>query len=110
MACRLVRASYPCWVVDYDPADALSRMRVPTLAAFGALDGVVPPAENVPLLRAALARAGAPEPTVVVLPGLNHNLFPARTGSRDEWRTLPPGFGVGVLDTIGRWMTAQTSP
>lgn len=109
-ACRLVRASYLCWVVNHDPADALARMRAPTLSVFGALDGVVPAAENVPLLRAGLARAGAPEPTVVVLPGLNHNLFPARTGSRAEWSTLPPGFGVGVLDTLGSWMTARAAP
>ena len=54
------------------------QVRVPVLAVFGEEDLVVPPGDNVPLLRAALADNA--DMTIVVLPGADHAL--ARP---DEW-------------------------
>ncbi|MEM1041887.1 MAG: alpha/beta hydrolase [Bacteroidota bacterium] len=49
-----------------------SEVDVPVLAVFGENDPIVPPEDNVPLLRAALAGNG--DAIVLVLPGVDHTL------------------------------------
>ncbi len=49
-----------------------SEVSVPVLVVFGESDLIVPPENNVPLLRDALA--DNPDVTIVVLPGVNHAL------------------------------------
>jgi len=62
-------------IFDYDPRPALERIRVPTLALFGADDPLVPIEASVTVYREALQ----PELlTVVVFPGADHRI---QTGS-----------------------------
>jgi pimeloyl-ACP methyl ester carboxylesterase len=74
-------------IFDYDPRQALERIRVPVLALFGEADALVPVEESVAVYREALP----PELlTVAVLPGGNHRL---QTGD-------PPRLVEGYLETL----------
>ena len=66
---------------DYDPADDLRRMDMPFLAFYGAMDRIVPPAPNAPLMRRLLA--GNDDARVVVVPETGHGL-----GQGSAMRTL----------------------
>ena len=67
------------YFLAYDPAPALRSLKVPVLALLGGKDVQITPAQNAPLLRAALA--GNPRAQVVELAGLNHLFQTARTGA-----------------------------
>jgi pimeloyl-ACP methyl ester carboxylesterase len=91
----------------YDPAPALQRLRIPVLALIGSVDVQVPPDQNLPALRAALAddrRA-----TVEELPGLNHLFQPATTGAPGEYAQIETTLAPVALDTITDWVLQTTS-
>jgi pimeloyl-ACP methyl ester carboxylesterase len=98
----------------YDPADVLRRTTVPVLALFGEDDELVPPVENVDLLRDYLAAAGNDDVTVAVFPEVGHSLIRNGTLVGGEW-TWPTGFwrwtrkAPGVADTLVSWTRRQTS-
>lgn len=109
-ACRLLRLHPVCSTVDYDPAGALARIRVPVLALFARLDPMVPPEPNASLIRAGLARAGNDRLTVQVFERANHQFWPAITGARSEYRSLEKRYVPGFLDAIGSWILTGRSP
>lgn len=108
--CRPLRLSPMCFLVDYDPAPYLERLRVPVLALYGGRDIHVPPDENIPRLRSLLERAGNRDHTVVTFPEANHWFWAARTGSRAELAGLEAGFVPGFLESIGDWLTQRFGP
>ncbi|MEP0545373.1 MAG: alpha/beta hydrolase [Rhodothermales bacterium] len=81
------------------------RVRVPVLAVYGEDDPIVPPADNVPRLRAALA--ANPDVTVLVLPGADHSLArPVATVGEGAWpdRFYRPWTRSPLLfDTLVAW-------
>jgi len=89
-----------------DPAPNLRAVKVPVLALIGSLDLQVPPAANVPVLKAALA--GNRDATVVELPGLNHLFQTARTGAMSEYAQIEETFSPVALKTVGDWIAAHT--
>lgn len=95
-------------LVAYDPAPALRALRIPVLAIVGGKDTQVTPAQNLPVLRAALA--GDPRATVIELPGLNHLLQPAVTGAVDEYGKIETTIDPAALKAIGDWVAAETAP
>jgi uncharacterized protein len=83
-------------VFDYDPAPALSRIKVPVLALFGEADKVTPPEESVAAFRAAVQ----PELLQVeVLPEGDHRLH------HDE----PPRLVDGYLDRLSSFVLESTA-
>ncbi len=94
------------YFIDYDPAPALRSVRCPVLAIFGELDKQVPPALNEKPMREALASAGNPQDTVVVMPKANHLFLSASTGSPTEYATLTKEFVPGFLDLINSWLAS----
>ena len=103
------RARWVAGINDFDPVPYWSKARVPVLAFFGELDGLVDPETNVPVLRDAFARSGNRNATIVVLPRANH-LFQETskrrtsiwlTGSRD----LPEYY-----DTMAKWLDRWVGP
>ncbi|MDR7450993.1 MAG: alpha/beta fold hydrolase [Armatimonadota bacterium] len=110
--CRALGASYICYVVDYDPRPALSTLRVPVLALFGALDTQVPPDRNADALRAWLRDAGNDDVTIVTLPRANHWFAEAREGTTREFLAagFAPRFAPGFLDTLSTWILARARP
>ncbi len=88
--------------VTYDPAPALSALRVPVLAVFGGRDLQVPAAQNEPAMRALLA--SNPDATVRTFPELNHLMQPASTGLPTEFATIETTIDPRVLEEFISWL------
>lgn len=95
--------------LSYDPVPALEKIRCPLLALAGEKDKDVVPDQNVPALKAALARGGNPDATVQILPGLNYFFQTATTGLPMEYPVLPEAISSLALNTISDWITKHTS-
>ncbi|NUS91800.1 MAG: alpha/beta fold hydrolase, partial [Nocardia sp.] len=93
---------YMAALVSYDPAPALSALRIPVLAVFGSKDVQVPPAQNEQPMRGLLG--GDPAATVTVLEGLNHLMQPAGTGLPAEYASIETTIDPVALDTITGWL------
>lgn len=96
------------WLLAYDPAPTLRELRVPVLALFGEKDLQVQPAQNRPLVEAALKDA-ARGTEVRVLPGLNHLFQTAGTGHPDEYAQIQETFSPAALQLIGDWVLQRES-
>ncbi len=94
------------YLISYDPAPTLARLRCPVLALGGTLDSQVPVAENTPALKAALAHD--PDATVLELPGLNHAFQTARSGAPMEHYAIEETLSPVALKTVGDWVVAHT--
>jgi fermentation-respiration switch protein FrsA (DUF1100 family) len=90
-----------------DPLPALQALKVPTLVVAGSKDLQVLPERNLPLIRQALARNGKAK--IVELPGLNHLLQPATTGSPSEYGRITTTIDPSALDLIGEWIRSGWS-
>ena len=91
----------------FDPAPVISRLDQPIFVVHGALDTQVPPHHAEKLGALANARKKAPKTEVVVLPGINHLLVPAKTGDVSEYGTLPDRtISPEVATKIAAWLKA----
>ena len=91
---------------NYDPAPTLAKVRCPVLALNGSLDMQVPPDQNLPPVRAALAHNRRAE--VLELAGLNHLFQPAKTGAPTEYATIETTLDPAALDLLTSWILKQT--
>ena len=86
---------------DFDPVPYWSTARVPVLALFGEFDGYVTPEANVPVLRAAFARSGNRDTTIVVFPRANHRIEESSRRVSNDWvigsRYLPDYYNTMAL-------------
>jgi uncharacterized protein len=94
------------FMIDFDHAAPLRDVTCPVLVLFGRLDLQVPPAQNEPPVRAALARNNAA--TIAVLDGANHLFQSARTGQPAEYAALEKAFIPGFLEQITAWVARVT--
>jgi pimeloyl-ACP methyl ester carboxylesterase len=90
---------------DYDPAPTLAKVRCPVLALIGSKDLQVPPDQNLPPIRAALAHNPGAE--VEELPSLNHLFQTAKTGSPGEYGQIEETMAPLALETITAWILKQ---
>jgi hypothetical protein len=95
------------FALNYDPAPTLRKVRCPVLAIDGSLDVQVPAEQNLPAIRAALARN--PNAEIDELPGLNHAFQTAKTGGMGEYGQIPETIAPLALDTITSWVIKQVS-
>jgi fermentation-respiration switch protein FrsA (DUF1100 family) len=91
----------------FDPAPLISKLDQPILVIQGALDVQVPPHHAEKLGALANARKKAPKTDVIVVPGINHLLVPAKTGDLAEYgsltdRTISPE----IAAKIATWLKA----
>jgi uncharacterized protein len=93
--------------LTYDPATALRKLSCPVLALSGSLDLQVPPAQNLPPIRKALAEAGNQHAEVDELLGLNHLFQDAKTGSPAEYGQIEETISPVALDKITSWILKQ---
>jgi uncharacterized protein len=84
-----------------DPVVPLRQLVMPVLVIAGANDHQVAPSLNLPRARAALA--GNPDARILLLPGLNHVLQPARTGAVSEYATTDVTMDERALSEIVRF-------
>ncbi|MCU1645638.1 MAG: Esterase EstD [Nocardia sp.] len=96
---------YMAALINYDPAPALSALRVPVLAMFGTKDLQVPAAQSEGPMRSLLA--ADPDATVQVFDGLNHLMQPATTGLPSEYGTIETTIDPQVLDYVAAWLTKR---
>jgi hypothetical protein len=91
-----------CWL-SQNPGAALEGVRCDTAVFFGALDMVIPPADNLPPAEAALKKAAAASSihtSAAVLAGLNHFFQPATTGFEDEYDQIQTTVSPTLIDAI----------
>lgn len=90
-----------------DPLPALQALNVPTLVVAGSKDLQVLPERNLPLIRKALLKNKHAK--IVELPGLNHLLQPAATGSPSEYGHIATTIDPKVLELIADWVVSTTA-
>ena len=90
-----------------DPADALSRVKVPVLAIGGSKDLQVDAKTNLAAIRKALASDA--DVTVTELPGLNHLFQTAGTGLVGEYGQIEETIAPVALTTIVDWTVAHAA-
>lgn len=93
--------------LTYDPRPVLSRLDVPVLAVFGELDEQIAVEDNANAMRDAFRRSNNPDATVAVVPGANHLMQEAETGSVDEYPALDAAFTPAFTDMLIGWMQEQ---
>ena len=95
--------------LSYDPAPALTKVHVPVLALYGEHDLQVPPAQNIPPVKAALANN--PHAVIKILPGLNHLMQTSSTGTGlpSEYQTITETMSPIALDAITAFILAPSA-
>ncbi len=88
---------------DFDPVAAVARLPCPALFVYGAEDTHLPAAEHAATLRDLASRPGA-RISVEIVPGLDHDLQPARAGAGGATSAEP-------FASMARWAETQiTAP
>jgi pimeloyl-ACP methyl ester carboxylesterase len=95
------------YLLAYDPAPVLARIRVPVLALFGEKDVQVPPAQSAPVMERAFSAGGVRDATVTVFAGLNHLFQHAETGLIAEYAAIEETVAPEVLEAIAGWIAAR---
>jgi pimeloyl-ACP methyl ester carboxylesterase len=90
-----------------NPVKYLGGMHSPMLALVGSLDRMVPAGPYVAMMQPVLEKI--PGSKVQVLPGLNHVMQTAWTGSPREFATIEESISPVALQVIGDWVTERTS-
>jgi pimeloyl-ACP methyl ester carboxylesterase len=90
----------------FDPARVLRNLREPILVVHGERDTEVAPYHADRLAELARARRRKVDTELVRVPGVNHLLVPATTGSVEEYGTLTdPRVSPAVTSAIGTWLS-----
>jgi hypothetical protein len=95
-------------LLTYDPKATLMKVRCPVLALNGAKDLQVSAKENLAAIRQALEAGGNTNVETIELAGLNHLLQPCQTGAVAEYSRIEETIAPLALETIDRWIRAQT--
>ena len=94
--------------LTYDPRPALMKVKCPVLDVNGEKDLQVPPDENLRAIDEALKAGGNKDYIVKELPGLNHLLQTAKTGSPLEYAKIEETISPDALEIIGNWISEHT--
>ncbi len=92
------------YFLTYDPATALRKVTCPVLALIGEKDLQVPPKQNLPVIRKALADGGNKNFEVDELPGLNHLFQTAKTGAISEYSEIEETMSPVAMEKIAGWI------
>jgi len=99
-------ADYPWnrFIMSYDPAAALGKVRCPVLSLNGDKDTQVPADIHLAAIEQALRDAGNTRSEVRKVPGLNHMFQTAKTGHPREYRDIEETISPAVLQLVGDWI------
>ena len=95
------------YVLQYDPAETLRKVKCPVLAIDGDKDTQVSAKVNLPAIHDALAAGGNTKVETVDFPGLNHLFQTAHTGSPSEYAAIEETFSPVALEKIAGWILGQ---
>ena len=105
---KFLSSAWMRYFIEYDPANALSKVTCPVLAINGEKDLQVPPKLNLPAIRKALEASGNKNYEVDELSGLNHLFQTATTGSPNEYGQIEETMSLIALQKIAEWVLKQT--
>jgi len=105
---RLMTVKFVREELNDDPIRYLKSVHVPVLALAGSLDRIVPAEPYVAAMTPVLNTV--PGSKVQVLPGLNHLMQTAQTGSPREFSVIKESISPLALRVIGDWVGAQVRP
>jgi len=89
--------------MNHDPAENLSKLKIPVLALNGASDIQVKAAENINGIKQALTKAKNKKFEVNILPSLNH-LFQTCTSPEQLYGAIEESFSPVALQIISDWI------
>ena len=98
-----LRSPWFKFLLDYVPSTDLKRVRCPLLALYPEKDWQVLPVQNKQALLNVL-RGTKVSCEIADLPGLNHRLQLAKTGSREEYARLDEPISMVALQHVGDWI------
>ncbi len=96
------------YLLQIDPPNYLSRIRVPVLALNGSRDLYVVAADNLAGIRASLTASR--DVTALELPGLNHMFQTANDGSLAEYAEISETFAPAALEVVSSWIRRRFAP
>jgi pimeloyl-ACP methyl ester carboxylesterase len=102
-----ITSPWMLYMLRYDPAPVLAKVKCPVLAINGSKDLQVAPKENLEAIRAALAKGGNKKVVIQELPGLNHLLQESPTGSPEEYRAIEQTISPVALNAMLNWIQVQ---
>jgi pimeloyl-ACP methyl ester carboxylesterase len=94
--------------LPYDPGKVLQEVTCPVLAINGEKDVNVTPKENLHAIKMSLKTGGNENYMVRELPGLNHLLQTAATGSVSEYGRIEETISPTAMDLIADWILKPT--
>ncbi|MBA4411418.1 MAG: alpha/beta fold hydrolase [Bacteroidota bacterium] len=103
-----ITSPWMLYFINYNPAEALKKVKCPVLALNGEKDLQVPPKENLKAIKKALAKGGNKKVTTIELPGLNHLFQECKTGLPAEYATIEQTFSPTAMTEILKWIKLQT--
>jgi len=101
---RVLTSPWFLYFLGYDPGPALRKVSCPVLALNGEKDLQVPPKQNLPVVRKALAEGGNKNYEVDELPGLNHLFQTANTGSPTEYASIEETMSPVAMEKVSSWI------
>lgn len=97
------------YFLQYDPAPALEKLKIPVLALNGSKDLQVWAPQNLPAIEKALKKAGNKKYLIKELPNLNHLFQEAKTGGSSEYAEIEQTLSPLLLDEITNFLKQQKS-
>jgi pimeloyl-ACP methyl ester carboxylesterase len=88
----------------YNPCDQLDKIKIPLLMLAGEMDTQVSAEHNIPLMKAALRRAGNEHFTENIFSNVNHLFQTCSTGEIEEYNQIGETIAPEVLKTISDWI------
>jgi uncharacterized protein len=108
MQVKVVSSPWFRGLLDYDPTVILAKLTCPVLAIYGEKDLQVPPDQNLPPIRKALAASGNKNYEVDELPGLNHHFQTAKTGAIAEYGEIEETMSPIAMEKVAAWILKTT--
>jgi uncharacterized protein len=102
---QLMTPSFVREALNDNPVTYLKKVHAPVLALVGSLDRIVPAGPYVEVMQPVLNTI--PGSKLQVLPGLNHVMQTAQTGSPMEFGTIEESISPVALKVIGDWVAQQ---
>lgn len=94
------------FIMDYDPAATLHKVRMPVLILNGGTDQQAVP-DNAPKIAAALVAGGNSDITLRVFPGLNHLFIRDSLGFPGGYSRLEPRVEPMVIGVVVDWLAGR---
>jgi pimeloyl-ACP methyl ester carboxylesterase len=106
---KMMESPWFRYFLQYDPKEALRRVKCPVLAIDGDKDTQVSAQTNLPAIRDALLAGGNKQVETVDFPALNHLFQTAKSGAPSEYGVIEETFSPVALNKISGWILAQAA-